>query len=300
MSAERFRVWTGFVIIATVWGSTWLAIKIGLDSVPPFFGAAVRFAIASMVLFLIVRIRNVSVPLNPEAKKLYAVLAVLSYMLPFALVYWAEQFIPSALGSILFAAFPFWVAIFSQMVLQSERLNAFKVAGILLGFFGIVIIFSGNINLPHANAILGMVAMILCTIMQALSTVLVKKYGQPISPFAMNLVGMSLGSIGLFVLSFLSEQFDSIVWDEAAIGSILYLSLAGSVLTFVTYFWLLKRIEAVYLSLSSFINPIVAVILGSIILNETLPPKVFTGASLVLAGILVANGKQLYAKFSSA
>jgi drug/metabolite transporter (DMT)-like permease len=93
------------------------------------------------------------------------------------------------------------------------------------------------------------------------------------------------------------ESHSTIVWDGAAIGSILYLAIIGSVLAFVTYHWLLKRVEAVYLSLVSFINPVIAVILGALVLDETLSISVFAGAGLVFAGIGVANGRQLYAKF---
>ena len=86
------------------------------------------------------------------------------------------------------------------------------------------------------------------------------------------------------------------IWSASGITSLLYLSLVGSVLTFVTYYWLLKRIEAVYLSLSSFVNPLVAVALGAVVLGERLPSSVFTGAALVLLGMIIANGKALYAK----
>jgi len=298
MNSERFRIWIGLAVVSFVWGSTWLAIKIGLQSVPPFLGAGIRFAIAATVLFAIVKVRNIPVPFTPDTRKLYASLAFLSYTIPFALVYWGQQFIPSGLGSILFAAYPFWVAIFSHVLLEHEKMNAFKIAGIAFGFVGLIIIFHGDIHWSDQRAFLGMSAILLTTAMQALSIVLIKKYGQPVSPFAMNLVGMTIGGTGLLLLGFVAESVSSIVWDRAAIGSILYLALAGSVLAFVTYHWLVKRVEAVYLSLTSFINPIVAVILGAMVLGEKLTPTVFVGSALVLVGILVANGKYFIGKIS--
>jgi drug/metabolite transporter (DMT)-like permease len=107
---------------------------------------------------------------------------------------------------------------------------------------------------------------------------------------------MSVAGGILFLAGSLFESLSSVTWDAAAIGSILYLSVVGSVIAFVTYHWLLKRVEAVYLSLVSFINPIIAVILGAMVLDETLAASVFVGAALVLVGILIANGRQLYAK----
>jgi putative membrane protein PagO len=296
MNSERVRIWIGYVIISFVWGSTWLAIKIGLHSLPPLIAVGIRFLIASSILFTIVRVRRLEIPFTPDAKKLYATLIVLSYTIPFGLVYWGQQFIPSGLSSILFAAYPFWVVIFSQFILTNERLNAFKVSGILLGFIGLVIIFSRDIHWTNASGLLGMTAILFTTMMQALALVLIKRYGQPINPFAMNFVGMSAAGALLFSVGLATESFSSIIWDTAAIGSILYLAIVGSVVAFVTYHWLLKRTEAVFLSLVSFINPIIAVILGAIVLGEILAPTVFIGASFVLIGILVANGKQLYRK----
>lgn len=299
MKSERVRIWIGFVIVSTVWGSTWLAIKMGSDRIPPFLAASLRFAVASLILFAILKIRKIRIPVTPETKKLYLILTFLSYSIPFALVYWGQQYIPSALGSILFAAYPFSVAIFSHLILHNERLTSFKVTGIAIGFVGLVVIFAGDVHWTELSGILGMSAILASTIMQALAIVLIKKYGQPISPIVMNLVGMLLGGAVLFLLSVATESFESIVWDGVAIGSVVYLATVGSVLAFVTYHWLLKRTEAVYLSLVSFINPIVAVVLGAVVLDEALAPAVFVGTMFVFAGIVVANGRYFLAKFRS-
>ncbi len=298
--SDRFRVLVGFFVISTVWGSTWLAIKIGLTRFPPFLSAGLRFVVASVILLLIVKARKIAVPFDADAKKLYVVLALLSYVVPFGMVYWGQQFIPSGLSSILFAAYPFWVAIFSQLLLVNERLNAFKLMGIIFGFVGLLIIFAGDIHLSDVEGFLGMTAVLASTVLQGLALVLIKKYGQPVNPFAMNLVGMSWGAVGLVGLSLVTETYTGLVWDREAIGSVLYLAVVGSVLGFVTYHWLLKRTEAVYLSLVSFINPIVAVVLGALVLEETLTPSVYTGAFFVLTGILLANARQLYRKFNEA
>ncbi len=297
MKNDRIRIWLGLLTISLVWGSTWLAIKIGLESVPPFIGVGLRFLAASLILFVIVRVREIAIPFTTESMRLYATLVVFSYGIPFALVYWAEQHLPSSLGSILFAAFPFWVAIFSHLFLPTEKLTVFKLAGVVLGFTGLLIIFSGDVHWSSGTLpFMAMTAVVVSTIMQALSTVIVRKYGHNANPFAMNCAGMFFAGSLLLLFGLVTESFSSIVWDEKSIGPILYLAVIGSIVAFVTYYWLLKRIEAVYLSLTTFVNPIVAVILGAIILDETLAPKVFFGASFVLLGIVVANGKFFYEK----
>lgn len=297
MTGERLRIWSAFLIVSTVWGSTWLAIKIGLMTVPPFLSAGVRFVVAAGVLLAIIRVTGAVISWHRDARRVYITLGLLSFTAPFALVYWGQQFIPTGLSSILFGAYPFWVALFSRLWLPGERLDAFKIAGVLVGFAGLVTVFSGDTHWSDPNAFRGMAAILGSTMLQGFSLVMVKRYGQAVSPFAMNFVGMSIGGILLLALSLLVEPVGSARWTLPAVGSVVYLAVIGSVLTFVSYYWLLKRIEAVYLSLTSFINPVVAVVLGSIVLGESLGASVLVGAALVLTGILTAHGRQLYGKF---
>lgn len=297
MSTERVRVWIAFFIVSWVWGSTWLAIKIGLHSVPPMIGASVRFLIAGSILFAIVRMRKIEISLTPQLKRLYVYLIFFSFGIPFALVYWCQQFIPTGLSSILFGAYPLWVALISHFLLGNERLDLYKISGIILGFIGVYIIFSRDAHWTDSSGLIGMLGILSTTVMQAFGLVMIKKYAQAVNPVALNFVGMSVAGVLLLAAGLIFEPVASIRWDAAAIGSILYLAIVGSVIAFVTYYWLLKRVEAVYLSLVSFINPIIAVILGAIVLDETLEAGVFAGATFVFVGIMIANGRQLYGKF---
>jgi drug/metabolite transporter (DMT)-like permease len=297
MISERIRVILGFILISTVWGSTWLAIKVGVENAPPMMSAGLRFLIASGVLYALLRVQKLEIPWNPDARKLYLIMGLVSYSVPFALTYWAEQFVDSGLSCILFAAFPFWVAVFSHLWLKDERLTRFTLAGVMLGLAGIVVIFAGDVKTGSAMTGFGMAGLVVSTIMQAFSLIQIKKLGHHISPIAMNFVSMSIAAAVLLAASLTTERWSGTAWSSDAIFSLLYLALVGSVLTFVTYYWLLKRVAPVYLSLSSFINPIVAVLLGAAFRGETLGASVAFGASLVLLGILVANGRQLYERF---
>lgn len=296
MLTERVKIWIGFAIVSWVWGSTWLAIKIGLQSVPPLFGSGIRFIIAGLILLAIVRIRKIEIPVSTELRRLYVVVIFLTYTLPFGVVYWCQQFIPSGLSSILFGAYPLWVALLSHAILENERLDVYKAVGIILGFLGVVVIFWEDAQQLDASGFIGMGGILATTLMQAFSLVMIKKHGHSVSPVVLNLVGMSAAAVFLIAGGVVFESFASIVWDVSAVGSILYLAIVGSVIAFVTYYWLLKRVEAVYLSLVSFINPVVAVILGAIVLGETLTAGVFLGATMVFVGIMIANGRQFYSK----
>jgi drug/metabolite transporter (DMT)-like permease len=295
-TSERVMIWIAFAIISTVWGTTWLAIRIGLETVPPFLSAGIRCLGASAVLYALVRLRGLPVPMTAQAWKVYLSLGVLTIGIPFALIYWGQQYIPTGLSSILFGAFPFCVAVLSHLMLRDEPMTVSKLIAIVLGFAGVVIIYYTESTIATSLGFLGMTAVLVSVLLQALALVLIKKHGEPVSPLSMNFVGMAMGGIMVLLLSVAVEGGRTVTWTMPAVLSLAYLTLVGSVVTFVAYYWLLKKIDAVYVSLSSFINPIVAVVLGAVALGERLPATVFTGAALVMAGLLVANGKGLYAR----
>ncbi|HUL43204.1 MAG TPA: EamA family transporter [Bacteroidota bacterium] len=299
MRAEKFLVFAGFVLITVIWGSTWLGIKIGLESVPPFFGVALRFTLAGTVLLLITLLRGVPMKHHRENFLLYLSLGFLSFGLPYELVYWGEARIPSGLTSILFAFYPFVVAIFSHLFLRNERLNIYKISGIVLGILGIIIIFWSDLRF-EGDSMGGMIAILLSTFLQGISLIIVKRIGKHVDPLTMNCGGIWAGIPLMYVLAFAFEDFHAVHLDRQGVLAILYLAIVGTVIAFGVFYWLLKRVEAVYLALSSLVTPILAVILGTIFLDEQLSPNVFWGAALVLMGILVTNGKDLSRKVALA
>lgn len=300
MKADRLLVWLSFVIVSTVWGSTWLAIKVGLETIPPFFSSTLRFIVAELILGAIMLWRKERIPWTRNAWRVYLSMGVLTFTLPFALVYWGQQFIPSALGSILWATFPFCVAVVSLVMIPGGRLDVYTMVGILLGFLGVLIIFGGDLHLSDPMAPWGMAAMLASVVLQAISLIQVKMWGEGVSPVAMNFIGMLMGLVALFVLGLFVEGIPSVDWTWPAVLSVLYLGVFGSVVAFIAYYWLLKRIDAVYLSLTSFINPIVGVVLGAVVLHEALGTSIIGGALLVLGGILLANWKNLAARLRRA
>jgi drug/metabolite transporter (DMT)-like permease len=299
MRPERLRVWLAFITISTVWGTTWFAIRIGLETVPPFLSAGIRCCLAAVVLFALLRIRGGVVPTSHIAWKVYAALGILTIGMPFALIYWGQQYIATGLSSILFGVYPIWVALLSHFFLKNEPLNKYKVASIVLGFVGVVVIFSSDIFLADTMGVFGMLAVLVSTFLQAIALIIIKKHGEPVSPVAMNFVGMAMGGAMLLVLSLFCESGLPVVWTWPGIASLAYLTLVGSVVTFMAYYWLLKRMDAVYLSLSSFINPLIAVLIGSVALGERLSSTAVAGAVCVLIGMLTANGKAIYEKITS-
>ena len=287
--SERFRVYLSYVLICTIWGSTWLVIKIGLETMTPLVGAGLRFLVATTLLFLLIKIRRVKIPWNRGERWFYAVVALTSFSIPFALVYWGEQYISSGLTSIIFAVYPFTVAFFSFLFLPNEKVTVWKISGIVFGFIGVFTIFSNDLASSDPNSLWGMGAVLLSALLQGYSVIAIKRHGHSIHPFAITFVPMLMGAVLLLTTGVLFEDLSRIRFTAGAVLAIVYLGVFGSVVTFVSYFWLLKRVEAVFLSLSAFITPIIAVVLGVIVLGEQLSPRVFLGAAFVLGGIAVAN-----------
>jgi drug/metabolite transporter (DMT)-like permease len=291
--SERLRVYISYFLVCTIWGSTWLVIKIGLETMTPLLAAGCRFLVASAVLFTLIKVRGVKVPFNPSERMFYVVVALTSFSVPFALVYWGEQFIPSGVTAIVFSIYPFTVALFAFLFLPNEKITVWKISGIVLGFLGILAIYSNDIHISGPNASWGMAAVLASAILQAYSVIVIKKHGHTIHPFAITFVPMLIGAVLLLTASAVLEDFSKVDFTAHAVLAIFYLGIFGSVATFVSYFWLLKRVEAVILSLTSFITPIIAVMLGVVVLGEKVSSGTFIGASFVLAGIAVCNYAEL-------
>jgi drug/metabolite transporter (DMT)-like permease len=289
MNNGTIKVTAVFVMICLLWGSTWLAIRVGLESLTPMISAGIRFLIASLLILLIMKFRNIKPQSDKTAYRLYFVMGIFSFVIPFGLVYWAEQFVPSGLASVLFAVYPFFVAIFSFFVFKNDKIGLNKMIGIVAGFTGIVIIFSESFDWNFSDYFLGMLAIVLSGTMQAAIAVSIKKFGGHLHPLSMNFVPMLLAAILMLLIGVLIEDKSRLVFDFNAAASVLYLGVFGSVFTFTGYYWLLKRINIIVLSLVAFITPIIALLLGWIFYNEQLTFRHLVGSMLVLFGLLSAN-----------
>lgn len=286
---STYKIFLIYLILCFVWGSTWLAIKISIESFPPFISAGLRFFIASFTIFTLMRIRGTELQTDEEAIKLYFMMGFFSFVIPFGLVYWAEQFVDSGLASVLFAVYPFFVAIFSFFMIPNEKITLIRIVGMVLGFSGILIIFYDSFSLKIIDYILGMLAIVISAIMQAFMAVTIKKRGKYLNPLTMNLIPMMIAGIVMLSVGLLFENFERIIITERGVIAILYLAVIGSVVTFTSFYWLLKKISVIIMSLIAFITPVVAIILGWLLYGETLSKNHLIGTSLVLIGVLIAN-----------
>jgi drug/metabolite transporter (DMT)-like permease len=293
---SNLKIASNYILICLIWGSTWFAIRLGLDSLTPLISAGLRFSIAAIVIYIIMQIRSISIQRDKISMRLYYFMGVFSFILPFGLVYWGEQFIPSGLAAVLFAVYPFFVALFTRIFIPEEKIGLIKIIGMIFGFSGIVIIFSQNIFTIGMDYFLGMLAVLVSGLLQSTIAVSIKKYGQHLHALSMNLIPMAIAGVGMLLLGVLFEDTSTLKFDTKAIASVFYLGIIGSVVTFTAYYWLLKRINIILLSLTAFITPIIALLIGWIFLDETLMPNQIFGSFFVLTGLLIANLSSLKQK----
>lgn len=289
MKNENFKIFVIFSLICLAWGSTWGVIRLGLESLTPFISVGLRFTLASILIMILMKFKHVQIQTDNVSLWLYFIMAFGSFVIPFGLVYWAEQFVPSGLASVLFAVYPFCVALFTFMAIPSEAIGIHRIVGIIFGFTGIVTIFYDGLEFTTSAYIWGMSAIILSAVMQAGIAVTLKKHGYYLHPLSMNFIPMIVAGIFLMIIGVIVEDTSKLNFDSKALFSIIYLAAIGTVMTFTSYYWLLKRVSVVLLSLIAFITPIIALIIGWIFFQEELSNRVLFGSILVLIGLLFAN-----------
>jgi drug/metabolite transporter (DMT)-like permease len=289
MQKETLKIILVYALACLIWGSTWMAIKLGLDSLTPFVSVGLRFSFAALFILIFMKIKRMKIQKDKLSIKLYLQMAFFSFVIPYGLVYWGEQYIPSGLASVLFAINPFFVTIFSFYMLSQEKITPYKIIGMIVGFIGILVIFYQDITNTAAFVIWGMVAIILSALIQGWIQVVVKKYGQHLNSFTMNYYPMLIAGITMLIFGLLTENLTYIRIDSNAVISVLYLAFFGSMIVFTCWYWLLKRVSVIVLSLISFITPVIALILGIILLNEVFTTNDFLGSLLVIVGLMIAT-----------
>ncbi|HEY3121605.1 MAG TPA: EamA family transporter, partial [Vicinamibacteria bacterium] len=276
-----------YALICLIWGSTWVAIKVGLAGVPPFLGAGLRFLLSAAIVGLLLAARRRRIELTRDDKICVLSLGLLVFWLDYGCVYWAELHISSGLTAVLFSTMPLMTALLSAFWTRSETLHARKVAGILVGVVGTAILFWPHERLGMIQS-LGMLSALTGSLCAAVNLVVMKKHGRHSDPFVLNFLGMALGALCLLLMSAALERWTTAVWTRSNVLAIVYLSLFGSVIAFSAYYYLVKRLDATIVSLSTLIIPIVALALGRAFLGETVTPAAIVGIVTILAGVGVA------------
>jgi len=275
-----------WLILCGIWGSTWLFIKLGLVDLPPLTFAGIRFVISCAILFPLVWLRHLSLPKTRRDWFLLGGTGILSFSLNYGLVFWAEQYISSGLAALLQATLPAFGLLIAHIYLPTERLTWVKMTGVVLGVCGVGVVFSNQLAISGRQALAGCVGMVLSAFFAAYSNVLVKTHGKNLNPAVIAAFQMLFGLIPLLLygVAFEGNPF-RFRWSTISIVSLLYLAIVGSVIAFLLYYWLMQNMDVTKTMLISLVTPVVAVILGMLVLDEELSWRTLVGGAMIIAGI---------------
>jgi len=275
-----------WLVLCGIWGSTWLFIKLGLADLPPISFAGIRFVIACLILFSIILIRGIQLPRARADWILLSATGILSFGLNYGLIFWGEQYISSGLAALLQATIPAFGLVFAHFHLPGERLTWARIGGVVLGVCGVAVVFSNQLAVAGPQALAGCVAMILSSIFVAYSNVLVKAYGKNLNPAIMAAGQMFFGLLLLLAVGIpLEGNPFRFHWTPMAVIALLYLAVVGSVIAFLLYYWLVLNMDVTNSMLIALVTPVVAVLLGMIVLDEEFGWRTLAGGAMIILGI---------------
>lgn len=275
-----------WLILCGIWGSTWLFIKLGLEDLPPLTFAGIRFVISCAILFPLVWVRHLALPKTRSDWLLLVGTGVMSFSLNYGLVFWAEQYITSGLAALLQAMLPAFGLILAHIHVPAERMTWVKIAGVVLGVFGVGVVFSNQLAISGRLALAGCVAMVLSAFFAAYSNVLVKTHGRNLTPTVLAAFQMLFGLVPLLLYGLTFEGNPlRFRWTPLAVVCLLYLAVVGTVVAFLMYYWLIQKMDVTKTMLISLVTPVVAVILGMLVLDEQLSWRTLVGGAMIMAGI---------------
>ncbi len=287
----KLKVYTLYALLCFIWGTTWIVLKTSLQGTPPFLAIGLRFLISALILWVIFFLRKETLPVNRIALNIYSLFAGLNFTVGYALTYWSTQFIYSNLGAILWSGFPLVVAIMAHFALPDDHLTPRKVFSIFIGLTGTIMIIYNGKALGTEKALYGILGIVVAAVAAAWPNVYLKKHRQVVNPIHLNVVSQSMAAILLLGLSLAVEQDQSMVVDWFNVGALLYLAIFGTVIAWLINIWLFDHISVTQISYIAFFPPMIAALLGWIILDEHLSPLALMGAVLVLTGAAMINFK---------
>lgn len=283
--------WTAWAVLAIIWGTTWMAIGVGLETIPPVTFAGARFGIGALGLGVVILLRRTPLPRSADDWKLILSTGVQIFFVGYALQYWGMQFVPSGLSAVIFALVPLLTMFIAHFRLGDERLSMQKIVGSLVAIFGIALISREQLRADSSMAGWGILAFVVASTIYANTQVTIKAAADRVDPNVMATFQMLTGGLMLLALGVGTEgSLNMPAWSVEAWTAVLYLAIVGSALAFFLFYWIMERMEVTKLMSVLLVNPVIAVILGWIVLNETLDAGEIVGSVLTLAGLGVVLG----------
>jgi drug/metabolite transporter (DMT)-like permease len=292
-TASQPRAWKvllAFSIIYFVWGSTFLAIRVGVHEVPPFLLAGMRFLVAGLVLFGWMRARGTPSPTRREWGGA-TLLALLIFVCDYGLLFWAERRVPSGVAAVMLATIPVFMSLSEIIILKTQRLTIRLAAALVVGIGGVAVLVSHSVSFGDAPIDpVGACALIAAAISWSAASALTRKVPLPAEKAMSSGVQMLAGGVLLVLAAGLLGEFRGFQMQAVSAKAWLalaYLIVAGSIVGFTAYVWLIHHESPTKVGTYAYVNPVVAVLVGYFFGGEALGPRTIAGAALVLVSVVV-------------
>ena len=278
------RVVVGYVSVALIWGSTWAAIKIGVNDVPPFVFAFARAVAVAGVLTIIAAALRQPFPRGRRTMAIAMIVGLINIGWSWAIIFWSEQFVPSGLVSVFGAAAPVWTAVLAHFMVKGDRLSALKIVGLTLGLGGTVML----IGAPEAaDGTAGLIATALLALMPitwAIAAILQSRFLRTVAPIPTVAVGTWASALLLAPLAvFQLPQAQH--WTLASVLAFAYLVIFGTCFGMVVSLWLYRKLRPTTITLIQVLVPAEAILIGTVWLGEPVTIRMLGGAALVVAAV---------------
>lgn len=276
--------------VCVIWGTTYLVLRIGVTQFPPFLFSLLRFMCAGPILLVLML--TIGKQKWPDRKTLFnqAVSGVFMITLGISIVGWAEVYISSGVAAIICSMMPIWTILINVTVTKDEKPNWLIILGLATGLSGVLLIFGEHLSeFSNRNYQLGIAITFIANLCWAIGSIWIKNKNHNTNPFLGAGLQMTFGAIALIPLSLVLDDYSSIQWSTDVIYSLLYMILIGSVGAYACYSYAIKKLPMTLVSLYAYINPIVAVVLGWLVLNEKLNGSIVLAILITIAGIYIVN-----------
>lgn len=294
MRGDRALAYAAFFIICTVWGTTYLAIRIAVTTMPPFLLTGARYLTAGAILFVVAKLRGDAVPRDRATLGNLVLCGVLMGAIGNLSVVWAEQWVPSGFAALFVGTAPFWVTLIELTRRAGERIDARRGAGMLIGFVGVALLVTprGAGKAFDAHFVIGAIAIQVGCVAWQYGTVRGKYTLAGVPPLMSSSLQMLAGGLVVSLVGFALGEAPRFHATPRTLAALAYLVLFGSVLAYTAYIYAAQKLRSTTMSLYAYVNPVVAVILGWLVLHEQLTLVSVAAIVIILAGVaLVQSGR---------
>jgi drug/metabolite transporter (DMT)-like permease len=288
----RTKDWLAFIALGTIWGSSFLWIKIAVQEIGPFLLVAFRLLFGMLGLLVVALFTRTEMPRGRRILLILTLIGFTNNAIPYVLISWGEQFIDSGVAAILNSTTPLFAMIFAHLYLRDDRLTISRLVGLLVGFAGIVILVSRDLGLETQFNLAGQLAVLLASLSYAGTVVFARKTTQGISPIALALIPLIGADLFMWVITPIVEAPLSMPSLPITWLAMLWLGLLGTCVAFLLYYYLLHSVGPTRTALVTYVFPLVGVILGVIFLDELLDWQLVVGGALVVGSIVVVNTRR--------